>query len=287
MPVDEDGTMVDYAERLESFEVQDALFESLLKEYEASGENHRVLVKGVILSPWFRAGSPKVELTEAEGVALADVGTARILTPELLDRKIRTITGRTWASGNGMPHLLNENSMMVFFGGINSNDITKRITTPNGLMASVVQRMSTEVACGSVAYDLVRPRADRRLFPYVDVTYEPEDVNGYLVPGVVDAIYENIRYLHGWLLGEWLPHGHADIEATYELFYDTWLEGREAVSMGLMTPNLQNACRATKDEITGVNLPAGEAISADPTYTVRAWQAVLTYLLSDYRFIYE
>jgi hypothetical protein len=177
--------------------------------------------------------------------------------------------------------------MMVFFGGINSDDITRRITTPNGLMASVVQRMSTEVACGSVAQDFVRPRAERKLFPYVDHSYQPEDANGFPIPGAVEAIYENIRFLHGWLLGEWLPHGHVDLEESYSLFYDTWMEGNEALASGAVGETLISTCQASKDQATGLKLPNDKRITADPVYTVRAWQAVLTYLMSDYRFIYE
>jgi hypothetical protein len=287
MPVDEDGTMADYEERLRAFEVQDGLFESLTQAYVDAGEDHRVLVRGLLLSPWFRSSVPRTELSEAETVELKDVGTARLLTPELLDRKITTVTGRRWASGNSTPYLLDEGQLMVFFGGINSDDITRRITTPNGLMASVVQRMATEVACSSAAPDFVRPRVERRLFPYVDHTYGPEDINGFEVEGAIEAIYENIRFLHGWLLGEWLPGGHEDIEATYALFYDTWLEGRAAVDSGEVMANLANACRATKDEATGANLSESDRIIDDSEYIVRAWQAVLTYLMSDYRFIYE
>lgn len=287
MPIDEDGTMIDYAERLESFEVQEGLFEALTTAYRDSEEDHRVLVKGVLMSKWFRAAAPRDELTEAEAMKLRDVGTARLLTPELLDRKIMAITGSRWTHSNGTPYLLNENQMMVFFGGINSDDITRRITTPNGLMASVVQRMSTEVACSSVAGDFVRARADRKLFPYVDHSYQPEDTNGYPIPGAVEAIYENIRFLHGWLLGEWLPYGHVDLEESYGLFYDTWMEGNEALASGAVSATLIATCRASKDQATGLNLADDQKITEDPNYTVRAWQAVMTYLMSDYRFIYE
>ena len=135
--------------------------------------------------------------------------------------------------------------------------------------------------------DFVRARSERKLFPYVDHTYKPEDANGFAIPGAVEAIYENIRYLHGWLLGEWLPYGHVDLEESYSLFYDTWVEGREAIASGAIGENLIGACQASKDEATGLKLPNNQKITADPDYTVRAWHAVLTYLMSDYRFIYE
>jgi hypothetical protein len=147
--------------------------------------------------------------------------------------------------------------------------------------------MSTEVACMSVAQDFVRKRSDRKLFPYVDHSYKPEDENGFAIPGAVEAIYENIRYLHGWLLGEWLPHGHVDLEESYSLFYDTWMEGAEALASGNVSETLIGTCQASKDQATGLNLPNDQKITTDPDYTIRAWHAVMTYLMSDYRFIYE
>jgi hypothetical protein len=41
------------------------------------------------------------------------------------------------------------------------------------------------------------------------------------------------------------------------------------------------------DPYTGVDLPDGQKLEKDATYAVRAWSAVITYLLSDYQFLYE
>jgi hypothetical protein len=78
-----------------------------------------------------------------------------------------------------------------------------------------------------------------------------------------------------------------DLEETYGLFYDTWVEGNEALASGAVDATLISTCQASKDQATGLKLPNDKKITADPVYTVRAWQAVLTYLMSDYRFIYE
>jgi hypothetical protein len=41
------------------------------------------------------------------------------------------------------------------------------------------------------------------------------------------------------------------------------------------------------DRLTGEELPEGQRLEQDPTYSMRAWLAVMTYLLSDYQFLYE
>ena len=77
------------------------------------------------------------------------------------------------------------------------------------------------------------------------------------------------------------------IDDTYELFYDVWYEGREAVWNGDEPSSLPAPCQITTDPITGQPLPAAKHITHDPDYTIRAWMAVTTYLMSDYRFLYE
>ena len=50
-------------------------------------------------------------------------------------------------------------------------------------------------------------------------------------------------------------------------------------------------CRARwlrqADGRTDGDLPSEERIEQDEHYSIRAWMAVLTYLMSDYRFVYE
>ena len=50
--------------------------------------------------------------------------------------------------------------------------------------------------------------------------------------------------------------------------------------------NLPTPCRVTTDRITGEEL-GDAAITEDPEYTIRAWMAVVSYLLGDFTFLYE
>jgi len=45
-------------------------------------------------------------------------------------------------------------------------------------------------------------------------------------------------------------------------------------------------CRAVTN-IEGVELPEEQQIRRDDNYNIRAWMAVVTYLLADYKFLYE
>ena len=284
----DDAAIGSYAAELEAYEMQQALFEPLLEAFVEGGHELRILVRGVVTSPWFRAAAPRQELTSEQATALANVGPARLLTPEMLSGRIEAVTGLPWsAKPTTTPYLLDDNYYLIFYGGMDSDDVTKRITTPNGLMASVVQRMANEVSCKTTGADFTRPLPARLLFPYVEPSFEPEDINGFPVPKAVDAIRENIRYLHGWLLDEWLPADDPVLAATYGLFYDTWREGRAAVEAGMESNRLESTCRATKDLVIGSLLPVEDRIDYDEPYTVRSWMAVMTYLLSDFRFLYQ
>jgi hypothetical protein len=56
---------------------------------------------------------------------------------------------------------------------------------------------------------------------------------------------------------------------------------------GSVSEELAGPCRLFDDRMTGASLPDGRRISRDNDYTVRAWMAAVSYLLSDYRYLYE
>ena len=83
------------------------------------------------------------------------------------------------------------------------------------------------------------------------------------------AIKTNIQYLHKYLLGEQLALNDPEILATYNLLVDS-----------------NNALRAAAPG-TDLGDCASNTISTDANYMVRSWQAVIMYLLEDYKFIVE
>ena len=51
--------------------------------------------------------------------------------------------------------------------------------------------------------------------------------------------------------------------------------------------DLPGLCQAHKDPITGMELPGERVINRDTRFTIRAWMAVMAYLMMDYKFMYE
>jgi hypothetical protein len=154
-------------------------------------------------------------------------------------------------------------------------------------MANVALRMANEVACESTARDFHLPVDRRSLFPGVEPSDVPETEAGDAVPAAQERIKGAIRHLHAHVLGEELDAGDAELERTYALFYDTWKEGRDKIASETLNDRLPWQCQARLDPDTGEELPDDQRLSGDEHYTIRAWMAVITYLLSDHGFLYE
>jgi hypothetical protein len=261
-----------YQQRMTAWEVQDEALRAIADEFTAADYDLKVILREVVLSPYYR-GINLADPPSAERAAeLSAVGTGRLSPPEQLTRKVQAITGVRWG-GVGTDLLLGE--YKILYGGIDSFDVTNRLTDINQVMASVAQRMAIEVACVATAFDFSKPPEERLLFPMVDVTDTSEA-----------AIRENLAYLHGRVLGESLTADSAALDATYELFAATLAEGQANLADMTEVAGL-GPCQALKDAATGNDLPPERQVKTDELYTIRAWQAVVMYLLSDYQFLYE
>ena len=139
--------------------------------------------------------------------------------------------------------------------------------------------MANELSCYAVPEDFLFLKAQRRLFPLVETTTT--------LSGAQDqsAVRANIQYLHRYLLGEELALNSPEITETYALFSAVLQDGKSKIGTGETTA-LPSRCVRTKDLRTGETFSGG-GLKTDPNYTIRAWMAVVAYLLSDYRFLYE
>jgi hypothetical protein len=292
-----DPSASDYLAKLIAFDVQNAELSRIADEFVASEFDIDLVFRQIIQSPYYRAkafepswdetmaASPEAAQRLAE---LASVGTARWLTPEQLERKVRAVTGYPWQrSLIDTNYLLSFNEYRIFYGGIDSDTIIERMTVPNGIMSNVADRMANEVACWNTARDFTKPAAVRNLFPYVEPGFEPEDSNGFEIPAVTEAIRANIQYLHWHLLGEELEIDDPEIDRTYALFLEVWRDGKRGIGLGEYQVGLPGDCQANTDFWSGQPLSDADRITNDPDYTIRAWMAVMTYQLGDYRFLHE
>jgi Protein of unknown function (DUF1592) len=288
----EDG----YLEGIRASDMQTKFFDDIASKFIDGNYNLKTVVKEVVKTPYYRAYNAE-GLDETRELELAQLGTGRLLTPEQLHRKIEAVTGQPWRVGvDGTDLLLSLDEYRIFYGGIDSDSVTERITDPNGIMANVAKRMSNEIACWTTAADFTRAPGDRSLFPFVDPGFKPEDENGFEVPAASSAIRANIQFLHAKLLGEYLDQNDPEINRSYELFLNVWKEGQRGMGATVTAedgteapeygPLLPGPCQATSDFWTGTALDE-RAITDDHDYTIRAWMAVMSYLLSDYRFLHE
>ena len=270
-----DPSAADYAAEIKAFGVQDEVFKGVAQTFVDSGYDLRALLVALVATPYFRATNVEA-IDEERRLELADVGAIRLASPEQLHRRIAAVTGFTWQD-EGSNLLTLGRPLHLMYGGINSDAVTEPFDDVNGVMINVARRMGNEMACLATAQDFARPAAQRLLFPHVD----PGSI-----PGLDDtAIRANVRYLHERVLGEVLDDDDPIVAETMALFVHVYEDGLSGMVAGDYPPSLIGPCRATDDPATGD--PLAVAVIEDPEYTIRAWMAVVSAMLGDFRFVYE
>ncbi len=261
---------VNYSTMLAAYSAEQQLMQTLAADFVAGARgngahNLKDLLVDLAMSGYFRARSSD-SLDYAREIQLTDVGYGQLLTPEQLNRKLQETTGYSWDYGrfNSLTDVYG-----LIYGGIDSLGVTERARDLTTMMSTVVVTMANETACPMVAQDFGRAQAQRRLFPLVGLNSLPTTHAG--------AIRSNIQYLHERLLGENLPINDPEIDATFNLFNDTWLARIDAgqgpdISSDTELCLLENAVNP---------------VTSDPNQTLRSWAVVINYLLRDYRFIHE
>ncbi|MEH6449081.1 MAG: DUF1588 domain-containing protein [Oleispira sp.] len=279
------------AEDITAFNAQRSILTGIGQAMAADNWNIKTAINGILLSPYYRA----VQVDQTKVVAANHIGAVRLLTPEMLQRKLKATLGFGW---DELESKKKDNRIM--FGGIDSDSVTTRINEPSGLMIAMQELMATEMACRATAFDFTKERSpeanERRLFKFVSTDIQPLDKDGFELASNIEAIKTNIQYLHSVMLSEDLALNSAEIEATYQLFLSTWKIGQTLLANpDAYDPRPSNNipsshCRGYYDWEKGgwPNVLDEEfRITSDLNYVIRSWSAVMTYLLSDYRYIYE
>lgn len=265
----------DFDQQLTAWQRQQALLRAVGEEFRKSNYNLRKVFVPLLLSADYRASS-SAALKPAQ---LEGLGAGRLLTPELLSRRIAATTGLRWTRSDQAEWLLADYNLI--YGGIDSNAVTERLTVPNGVMANVGWRMATEMACRLTAWEFTRAQTERLILPMVDVTDRPFDQNNQPNPQAMENIKRNLQYLHQRLLGEQLATDDPELERSYQLFLGSYQD-----AVATQSTALPFDCQARVDRLTGATLPTDRQITSDRNYTIRPWMAVVSYLLADWRFLY-
>lgn len=281
-----DASLLDFQDRVAAWSAQDAFLRGTADKFKSANFDLRVVFKEIVKSVYYRAIDADSSASDPK-VMLAGLGTGRLLSPEMLNRKIMAVVGVPWRKGYDLdkaPHYTILEDYRILYGGIDSDSTVTRLQSPNGVIANIAMRMASEVACEVTAYDFTKAKANRRFFPLYEKEEVPESA-GHPVDASVADIKANIKYLHHLILGEDLTDDDPELARTYQVFLDSFHELQtRADSEGFGIPD---PCKGGIDWATGTKLPDNQVIDQDPNLTIRSWQAVLTYLLSDYKFIYE
>jgi hypothetical protein len=278
-----------YAARYLAWRIQQLEIQRLRREFAGpSALRLKPLIKAIVKGSFFRAsGASNLDELSSGALALAGVGPGTLLTPEQMARKIESATGLTYRSGRsatGRDMFRSFQDYRLMFGGTDWDATPERYRDPNAMSVRIALRMGSEVACLAVPQDLsLIDRESRRLFRNVDATTTPES-------GGEAAIRTEIRRLHRLLLNEERPDGDPELEASYALWLGSYQSASSASGSGRGSTgaNRNGRCQATASytaEATPYPTDTHQVINADPS--VRAWVAVLSYLLADGRFFLQ
>lgn len=283
---------------IDAFIAERTLLNDIQSSFVNDGYNLKTLVRELMMSPYWRAGGLA---SNADTLVHAQTGASYLLSPEQLDRKVMSLFGFDWRRSMDSyykdqdSHWASklQNSFHQIYGGIDSDSITTRLTSPNGLMGAMQLRMANELSCYAVPHDFWLPEGQRRLFRFVDHETSPYNEAGNLDATAMNQIRQNIQFLHEYLLGERLSVGSAEFRVTEDLFMNTLNRGRQIILNGggeWYLTRLPSDCDRTKDlegnslsDVNGEDLRLRE----DRQYIIRAWMAVVAYLLADYKFFYS
>ena len=186
-PKDADDPL--YAARQRAYREQRREVEAVAARFRQSGFDLKVAFKDWVASPFYQADRLATAAADPRRLAeLDDVGVARLLSPEQVERKINAVFGERWGKLTG--------DLGLLYGGIDSKEVTERAADPSGAMGAIQRTLANDVACRHVVRDFARPAAERRLFPGI----EPA-----VLPGLSEdndaAIRRAISHLHERILG--------------------------------------------------------------------------------------
>jgi hypothetical protein len=245
---------------LRAYREQRKEIEKIASDFARSGFNLKSVFKAWIDSDFYRADGLATAIADPKRRAeLDDVGLVRMLAPEQVERKVLAVFGQPWGKLT--------DQMAMLYGGIDSKEVTERAADPSGAMGAIQRILANDVACRQTSLDFSRAPKDRLFFA---------DVEPDVLPGTPDAdakIRRTIVHLHERILGLHETPDSPDVDRTYRLFADIVADAADRKGV---EPVENWSCRQH------LLRPV-----PDPKYTVRAWRAVMTYLLRRPEFLYE
>jgi hypothetical protein len=263
-PEDIDDPM--FVARRRAYRLQRDEIEQIASRFAEADFNLKVVFRELVQSNYYRVDGLSSAVNESQRLAeLEDIGVVRLLTPEQLERKLTAIFGKRWGRLTDP-----ESKFKILYGGIDSKQVTQRLTDPSGAMGAIQRIMANDIACRHVAPDFSLPADERRLFPGIEID---------VVPGTSAESDHQIRlaivHLHELFLGRFDTIDDPEVQRTWDLFAGIV---EDAASREGISKVESYSCQTLHDKTPR---------DPDPDYTIRAWRGVVTYLLRQHEFLYE
>jgi hypothetical protein len=254
----------DFAARRRAYLAQRELIDHAAHVLTNSDFNIKVVFQQLVVSSFYRADGLLTTSFKPDRMAeLDDVGVVRLLSPEQIERKIVAVFGKSWGRL--------DRAYAILYGGIDSQEVTERLTEPSGAIGALQRILANDVACKNVSADFALPPDQRRLFPGIESNVVPESADAT----ADEKIRAAIVHLHQHILGRFDNADDPEVDQTYRLFAGIVADAK---SRGRFEQVESYFCKSSGQE--GPRDP-------DPHYTLRAWRAVVTYLLRQPDFLYE
>ena len=270
-------TDLDYAERLALFQAQSESIESLASGFAAGFDggapyNLKDLLVELVMSDWFRLDA--ADETASASAGLESVGTGKLLTPEQLDRKTEAVTGFRWyeSEERGVTSSRLTDDFRLFYGGIDSDGVTRRATEMTSLMTTVVEAQPLQMACVLVGFEFQWPITARQIF--TEIEKQQHEANDE------PALRRQLVAMHERFLGETLTADDPEIDRALALFTETRAARVENGYPPRLNGSDEESCPFFFIDTTGWDLD-------DPDHTLNTWISMLIYYMTDYRYVYE
>jgi hypothetical protein len=247
-----------FAARRRAYAEQRRQIDAIAQRFAKSNFDFKGVMKDWVASEFYRAdGVATAAASPHRRAEMDDLGLVRMLAPEQVERKVAAVFGQRWGR-------LTE-QMAMLYGGIDSKEVTERAADPSGAMGAIQRILSNDVACRQTAADFLKPADQRLLFPNIEPTVLPGKS-----PEADAQIRRAIVHLHQRILGRYDEPDAKEVDRTFRLFSAIVSDA----AARKFDPSEIYFCRQ------------GQAVK-DPHYTIRAWRAVVTYLLRQQEFLYE
>ncbi len=277
-----DTSALYFTEQQRAYEEQRKEIIRIAKAFVDSNYNFKTILKEWLKSPLLTADISDTELSAERAVELGEVGLVNLLSPEDLSTKMMAIFGKSWQATNAKPVLSDFAAaydgrdyadFYYLYDGIDSRELTTRLKNPNGVNGAVMNLLAEEMACQNTAFDFSKPADERLLFPNLDRLNTDES-----------AIRNNLVHLFERILGQRLAVDDVEIDKAYALWSSIQQDGVSNMGQEGYPESMMLSCNTAPERAL---ILAAIPEDKDSTYTVRAWQSVLVYLLSDYSFFFE